>query len=149
MRYQLAQVNVARAIAPLDAEPMRDFVQLLDAMNALAEVSPGFVWRLKAAEGSTTIQAYSDPLIILNLSVWTSVEALKDYAYKSSHASVFRKRKEWFTPFGAPSLALWWIELGMWPTADEARAKLELLAANGPGPAAFTFKQAFPSPTAR
>lgn len=147
MSHHLAQINVARARAPLDSPLMRDFVELLDAINALAEASPGFVWRLKTEAGhATDIRAHPDPLVIVNLSVWTGVPALRDYAYRSSHAHMFRRRKEWFEEMDTPNLALWWVPAGTRPAAEEGMRRLELLARSGPTPEAFTFREAFPAP---
>lgn len=145
--FHLAEINIARGKAPLDAPVMRDFVELLDAMNALADASPGFIWRLKEdKDDSSGAKVFNDPQMLVNLSVWTDAEALRQYAYKSSHAYVFRKRKEWFVDFDRASLALWWIEAGTLPTVEEARHRLELLDANGPTAQAFTFRTVFPAP---
>jgi hypothetical protein len=115
---------------------MTDFHAQVPAMNALAEASPGFVWRL-ADDGG-------DPLLLENLSVWESVEALREFAYKSAHAGVFRDRARWFEKPTRPHQVLWWIPAGHHPSLVEARAKLELLRASGPTPAAFTFAAPFP-----
>lgn len=147
MAYQLAQINIARARAPLDHPSMRDFVELLDAVNALADATPGFVWRLKTEAGdSSGIRAYEDPLMIINMSVWRDIEALRAYVYKSSHAYVFRRRKDWFSPIDTPSLGLWWIPAGEIPTVEDGKACLERLARNGPARDGFTFNKAFPQP---
>ncbi len=147
MTCQLAQINVARGRAPLEHPSMRDFVELLDAMNALADATPGFVWRLKTEEGdSTGIRAYDDPLVIVNMSVWSGIEALQDYVYKSSHKYVFRRRKDWFEEMTSPSLALWWIPAGQIPAVEDGKARLEILGKKGPTPDAFTFKETFPPP---
>src|SRR5690242_852853 len=95
--YHLAQVNIARMLAPLDSGIMADFVARLDAINALADGSPGFVWRYQTAEGNATaLRAYDDESILFNLSVWDSPEALKTYVYRSAHSAVMRRRREWF-----------------------------------------------------
>ncbi len=144
---QLAQINIAHCKAPLDSPVMRGFVDLLDTINALADASPGFVWRLKSDGGdATSIRAYEDPLIIVNMSVWTSAEALKEYTYRNSHAAVFRKRKEWFHEMTGPNFALWWIPAGQIPTVEEGKRRLELLAKNGPSPESFSFRESFPAP---
>ena len=147
MKYQLAQINIARCKAPLDSPVMRDFVDLLDAVNALADATPGFIWRLKTEEGDATgVRAFDDPLIIVNMSVWSGIEALRAYVYRSSHAYVFRKRKEWFEDVTTPSLALWWIPVGHIPTVDEGKQRLEMLEKDGITPYAFTFKDTFEPP---
>src|SRR5512145_1642184 len=95
--YHLAQINIARMLAPIDDPIMVDFVAQLPPINALAEASPGFVWRLQSESGdATSIKVYDDDMIIINLTVWESVEALRQYVYKSAHNSVLRDRKRWF-----------------------------------------------------
>jgi hypothetical protein len=121
MIFHLSEFNIARMKASLDDPLMAEFVRLLADVNAAADSSPGFVWRLQTDEGDATgIRAYDDPLM-LNLSVWETVESLKEYTYRSLHATPFRKRKEWFEPFDGPSLVLWWIPKGKIPTVEEGR----------------------------
>jgi uncharacterized protein DUF3291 len=146
----IAQLNIARAKAPLDTPLLADFVAQLDAVNALAEASPGFVWRLKSDSGNATdIRAYDDPLMIVNMSVWESIEALFDFAYKTSHTKVMNRRKEWFEPFPGPHMVLWWVPAGTVPSVEEAKRRLDHLAAHGPTATAFTFKARFPAPFER
>ncbi len=124
---------------------MADFVANLDRINELGDASPGFVWRLKDETGAATaIHAFDDPLIIVNLTVWTSIAALRAYAYRSAHVEVFRRRREWFVPLDGPNLVLWWVPAGHIPSLDEARHRLDHLAVNGPTRAAFTLKAPFP-----
>jgi hypothetical protein len=144
--YHLAQINIARARAPLDSPVMAPFVERLDDINALAESSRGFVWRLRAAPGSTTSVAASDPRLIVNMSVWESIDTLRDYVYKTGHNEVMRRRAEWFAPMAAAYLAMWWIPAGHEPTLGEARERLAHLRARGEGPAAFTFRRPSPMP---
>ncbi|MBU3056055.1 DUF3291 domain-containing protein [Pseudomonas indica] len=145
--YHLAQVNVAKARAPLDDPLMLGFVEQLDHINALAERSPGFVWRLKDEAGdATAIRLFDDPSIIVNLSVWQSLEALKAYVYQGDHLTVLRDRKQWFEKLAIPHLALWWIPAGQVPTLEEARRALLSLDAHGPSGRAFTFARPFPVP---
>lgn len=140
----LAQINVGRLLHPLDDPRMTDFVENLDAINALAEASEGFVWRLKDDTGNaTSIAAYDDPAIIVNMSVWTAPEALYAFAYRTAHRRFVQRRKEWFEPFDGPYLALWWVEEGAMPTVAEGRQRLDHLARVGPTAFAFTFKKAF------
>lgn len=147
--WHLAQINVARALAPLDDPVMADFVARLDAVNALADRSPGFVWRLQDESGNATdIPATDDPLVIVNMSVWASVEALFDFVYRSGHKAVLTRRREWFERYDGPHMALWWVEAGHRPTVAEGLARLERLAENGPSADAFTFRQRFPAPEA-
>jgi hypothetical protein len=150
MNFQLAQLNVARPRAPLDDPSMADFVAGLPVLNALADQSPGFVWRLTDEDGSdaTGLRAFG-PDLLLNMSVWESVEALRDYVYRSDHLESMRRRREWFDHEGAdPYLVLWWVPAGQLPTLDEARERRDRLARFGPGPDAFTFRQPFPAPNA-
>ena len=142
--YHIAQVNIARMIAPLDSPLMADFVALLDSVNALADASPGFVWRLQGEEGNATyLRPYDDDAILFNLSVWESIEQLKAYVYREDHGAVFRRRREWFAPFDGPNVALWWVPAGHIPTVGEAKQRLEYLRAHGEGPHAFSFRRTF------
>jgi hypothetical protein len=142
---QLAELNIARAAAPMDDPVMADFVANLDRINALGDASPGFVWRLQDETGAaTSIRAFDDPQIIVNLTVWESIEALREYAYRSGHVEVFRRRREWFVSLDGPSLVLWWVPAGHRPTVEEARQRLERLAADGPTPEAFTLRNPLP-----
>ncbi|AXK38154.1 DUF3291 domain-containing protein [Crenobacter cavernae] len=146
-RFQLAQVNIARAKAPLDHPIMKGFVDRLDHINALAEQSPGFVWRLQTEVGdATAIKAFEDQLIIVNLSVWDSFESLKSYVYTGEHVTLIKNKKSWFDPLNAPSLALWWISEGHIPTVESAKARLEALQEKGSTPEAFTFAKPYPAP---
>jgi hypothetical protein len=145
--YHLAQVNIARTIAPLDDPLMRGFVEQLDPINQLAERSEGFVWRLQTEEGdATSIQLFADERIIVNLSVWASFEALKNYVYSGDHLTVLKAKKSWMEKLDTPSLALWWLPAGELPTAQEAKERLELLAKNGPSSTVFTFARPYPAP---
>ncbi len=145
--YHLAQINIGRIRAPLDHPIMAGFIAQLDTINALAEQSPGFVWRLQTEEGNATaINAYPDPLLLLNITVWETVEDLFEFVYRSTHNAALKDRKEWFEPYNGPYTALWWIRVGHLPTIEEAKAKLELLTREGPTPEAFTFKTRFPAP---
>lgn len=139
--FHLAQINIARMKAPLDSPVMAGFVGRLEEINALADRSPGFVWRLQTDDGDATyIRPYEDDRIIVNLSVWESVDALRQYVYRTAHAELLRERKSWFEHFDAAYLAMWWIPAGHVPTVDEAKERLEHLTTNGPSPFAFNFK---------
>src|ERR1700745_3454850 len=108
MTYHLAQINIGRLIAPIDDPKIAEFVAELEPINALADQAPGFVWRLQSESGNATDIAYSDdPFIIVNMSVWQSIETLRDYAYKSNHARVFRNRAKWVEKMGRPHYCLW------------------------------------------
>jgi hypothetical protein len=147
--YQLAELNIGRMQGPIDSETMSGFVARLDEINALAESSPGFVWRLKTEDGdATAIRPYEDDRIIVNLSVWESVETLHEYVYKTAHVEVLRRRREWFSRMTESFMVLWWVPAGHRPPVAEAVARLETLRANGATPAAFTFRELFPAPDA-
>lgn len=144
--YHLAQINVARARAPLDSPVMKEFMDAIDEINTLGEGSPGFVWRLKTDSGNATeIRAYDDPRMIVNVTVWESLEALRDFAFKTHHGDYFKRRAEWFEKMDTPSLALWWIPAGATVDEVEGKRRLEILAKHGPTPEAFTFRDRFPA----
>jgi len=145
--YHLAQINIAPMRAPLTDPVMAGFVAQIDAINALAEESSGFIWRFMTEEGdATAVRVFSDPSIIINMSVWESVEALKAYTYKSDHVKVLRDRKKWFTRMETPHMVLWWIPAGTVPTPEEGKRRLALLHEIGPSPDAFTFRSVFAAP---
>jgi len=138
--FHLAQANIARMRAPLDDPSMADFVARLEPVNARADSWPGFVWRLQTEAGdATAIRAFDDPLILFNMSVWESVEALKAFAYRGEHLEVFQERQRWFTALDRLPHVLWWVARGHRPTVDEAKARFESLWSVGPTPEAFTF----------
>jgi hypothetical protein len=128
---------------------MADFVALLDPLNAVADEAPGFVWRLQTEDGdATSIRPFDDDAVIVNMSVWESVEALWRFVYDGSHLEVMRRRREWFTRLAEAHLALWWIPAGSIPTVEDIRDRVEHLRAHGPTPYVFTFKRRFPAPSA-
>jgi hypothetical protein len=148
-RYQLAQLNVARSHATMDDPLMADFVAWLDEINGLAERSPGFVWRLKGEGGtSVELQVSDDPLYVVNLTVWETIDDLFEFTYRSEHKAVFKRRFEWFQRFGRPSVCLWWLPAGTIPTVEDAERRLRHLDEHGPTAEAFTFKERFPPPDA-
>ena len=147
MSHHLAQINIGRLVAPLDDPRIAEFTGSLDRINGIADTSPGFIWRLQTDDGdATSIRAFDDPLIIVNMTVWESVEALRTYVYRSDHAAFLRRRREWFAPHAGPFLALWWVPAGTVPAIADGKAALDRLAAYGPGPDAFTFGRLFPPP---
>ena len=147
MNYQLAQINISRLLAPLDDPQIAGFVSQLEPINALADSAPGFVWRLKSDSGNATDIAYSDdPFVIVNMSVWESLQALRDFAYRSDHVKVFRDRANWFEKATKPNYCLWWVAAGHMPTVAEGRARLEHYQMYGATPFAFWFSQPFPEP---
>lgn len=142
--YTIAQVNIAEMVAPLDSETMAGFVNRLDEINALAEAAPGFVWRLKGDENNATaLRVFDNQSIIINMSVWESIDALFQFTYASEHVDVFRQRAQWFHRMKNHMLALWWVPAGHQPTPQEAKDKLAYLNARGATPLAFNFKQRF------
>ncbi len=145
MKYQLAQVNVGRIQGVnMDDPVMKEFVDNLDRINALAEESDGFIWRLQDEDGdATSFNPYNDAKVIINVSVWRDVDALKNYVYRTVHSSFLKRKKEWFQKFGDRHMALWWISAGEYPTIQEAVDRVALIQQNGPTAEAFDFKTVF------
>jgi Domain of unknown function (DUF3291) len=142
--HHLAQLNIARFRLPLDDPAMAGFVAALDPLNAIADAAPGFVWRLQTEEGNaTSIHAFEDDLMLINMSVWESVDALAGYVYGPDHVAVMRRRREWAQRMEQAYLVLWWVPAGWIPTIEEAKERLEHLRRDGPTPHAFTFKKRF------
>jgi Domain of unknown function (DUF3291) len=153
MDYVLAQVNVARLVAPLDSPLIADFVAALDPVNAMADASPGFVWRLQTEDGNATaIRAFERDAegagggILINMSVWESVETLGAWVYGAAHLPVLQRRREWFERMKDAYAALWWIPRGHIPTVSEAEDRVMHLRRHGPTPLAFTLREHFPPP---
>ncbi len=143
--YHLAQLNIAEMKSPLDSPPMADFVANLARINALAEQSPGYVWRLQDGDDATAFRPLGENVLI-NLSVWADVASLSQYVYRSAHVEIMRRRREWFDRMKSAHMVLWWVPAGHRPTVEEALARLAELRAAGPSPAAFTFAQAYGPP---
>jgi uncharacterized protein DUF3291 len=143
--YHLAQVNLGRVKGPIDGPVMAGFVARLNEINALADQDPGFVWRLQTPTGNATYyRPYeNDDRILINMSVWKSVEALKHYVYRTAHADLLKQRHEWFEIFKSAYMALWWVPAEHRPGIDEAKKRLAHLEKHGPTEFAFTFKQVF------
>jgi hypothetical protein len=145
--FHLAQVNIGRLVAPIDTPQLAEFVANLEPVNAVADASPGFVWRLQTEAGdATSLRIFDDDWLIVNMSVWESIEALRDYVYRTAHADVLRRRLEWFDRPTDAHLALWWIEAGSIPTLRDAEERLRKLRSEGPSPDVFTLKETYPSP---
>ncbi|AQG82350.1 DUF3291 domain-containing protein [Spirosoma montaniterrae] len=149
----LAQLNISRMLASTIAHPiMADFVAQLDTINTLAEQSDGFIWRLTGdGNDATSLRPFDDERIIVNMSVWASLEQLQHFVFRSMHTAVMRDRTKWFEKPGVDSpnqfmTVLWWIPAGHIPTVDEAKERLARLNAHGPGPTAFTFRNVWPEP---
>jgi len=148
-RYHLAQLNVGIIKASLESPVMADFVNNLDRINALAEASPGFVWRLQTEEGNATaLRPTEDESFLVNMSVWEDADSLSRFVFKSAHVEIMRRRREWFERMVEAYLVLWWVPKGHVPTVDEALARLARVREHGPTPEAFTFRTAFPPPDA-
>lgn len=142
-QYHLAQLNIGTMVAPQDSPEMAEFMNALDAINLLAETTPGFVWRLKDDSGNaTSISAFDDDTLV-NMSVWEDRDSLFGYVYRSGHTHYIGRRKEWFKMPTEPHMVLWWVPAGHAPTLEEAKARLMHLRTHGPTPHAFTFKQFF------
>ena len=147
--WQLAQFNLARAAGPMDSPVMSGFVAALQRINELADRAPGFIWRYEGPSVSEpSAVASDDPRMLLNLSVWSSVESLYDYVYRSEHGKQMVHRRTWFERASAPQVVLWWVPAGTRPTLEEGMRRLEQLRAAGPSGEAFTFKVRFPPPSA-
>jgi len=145
--YHLVQSNVARMLGLIEDPVMAGFVERLEPLNALADASPGFVWRYQTDEGDATeVRVFNDELILFNMSVWESVEALENFVYRSNHVEALQKKAEWFERASRATLALWWIEIGHVPSVEEAKDRFDVLWRDGPSAEAFTFRDRFPAP---
>ncbi|MEU5973230.1 DUF3291 domain-containing protein [Streptomyces sp. NPDC047315] len=145
--YELAQVNIARLKFPLDSPELKYFVDNLDPVNAVAEASDGFVWRLKDETGDATdIRIFDDEWIVVNMSVWRDKDALTTFMYQGTHRELLARRHEWFERVREAMSTLWWIPAGHRPTVAEAENRLRLLRTEGPTERAFTLNRAFPAP---
>jgi hypothetical protein len=153
MDFDLAQVNVGRLHQSLEHEDTAEFVAALDAINALAEGAPGFIWRLEGEDGESSsyveVEAIDDPLFIVNYSIWDDLDSLREYVYKTDHSSYLRRRRDWFEKPDQATTACWWVPAGTIPDVNEAYAKLEHLRAHGPSSEAWTFNRPFPPPETR
>ncbi|MFN8441105.1 MAG: DUF3291 domain-containing protein [Caldilineaceae bacterium] len=146
MTYHLAQLNIARMLAPIDDPLLAEFVANLDRINALADHAPGFVWRLQNESGNATeLRPFEDDLMIVNMSVWESLASLKEYVYKSAHAEIMRKRRQWFEKMDETFTVLWWVPAGTIPTIEEAKERLQHLRHHGETAYAFSFRRNFDS----
>jgi hypothetical protein len=144
MSFHLAEVNIARMLYPLDHPAMADFVNNLDPINRLAESSEGFIWRLKDEENNaTTIKIYDDDFLLVNLSVWESIDRLYEFAYRTNHVEIFKRKREWFEKMPVMYMAMWYVPAGHLPTVPEAQERLTYLREKGDTPWAFSFKKRF------
>ena len=146
-RFHLAQANVAYAIAPHDDPRLADYMCRLDEINQLADRSPGFVWRYLTDSRDPSQREFDDPRVLFNMSVWTSIDELHAYTYRTAHAEVYAARRQWFSDdkavVGGHALAMWWVPIGTRPSVREGKQRLEEITAHGPSQRAFTFKQRF------
>lgn len=144
VRRHLAQLNVGRLVAPTTAPEVAEFMASLEPINAIADKAQGFVWRLQTDAGdATSIHAFDDELLLLNMSVWESIETLRAFTYSSPHTAYLGRRREWFEKLALAHMVLWWVPAGHIPSVAEAIERLELLRRDGPTPAAFTFRSPF------
>ena len=149
MEYHLAQVNVAIAKYSYDDPRFAGFVDNLAQIYELAESLPGFVWRHVTVDNDLEAkQAYGEPNLIFNMSLWESQEALRQFVYASDHAPILRQRADWFVPMVGPAFALWWQAAGTLPTIIESKDRLSHLQQSGPTTFAFTFGKFFETPEA-
>jgi hypothetical protein len=147
--YELAQLNIGIIRGPMDSPVMAEFAANLERINALAEASPGFVWRLQTDAGdATAIRPFDNPDQLLNMSVWRDADSLRRFVYRSAHADVLKRRREWFEAVTEAIMVLWWVPRGHRPSIEEAVARLTLLREHGPQREAFTFRHTFPAPDA-
>jgi hypothetical protein len=145
--FHLAQYNIARIKAEIEDPIMYGFVSKLDYINGLSEQAPGFVWRHQTEEGnSTAVRPYPDRSLLITLSVWESVDAVRDFVYRNQHADMLRQRDEWFEHIEGMYIVLWWVPAGHIPEVEEGVERLEYLRQHGPSPHAFTFLETYPSP---
>jgi hypothetical protein len=147
-KFQLAELNVAALKAPLDSPELKDFVDNLDRINALAESSPGFVWRLKGDGNDATSLRPLGETVIVNMSTWRDIDSLRHYVYKTAHVEILKRKREWFTRMADAYMVLWWVPEGHEPTVAEAVARLEHLRKHGATAEGFTFGEAFGPPDA-
>jgi hypothetical protein len=141
---QIAQINIAKMKAPLESPIMADFVANLDRINGIAESSNGFVWRLKDENNNaTSIKVFDDDYILVNMSVWENIDALFNFAYKSQHAEIFKRREEWFDKMSEMHMAIWYIANDQYPPAAEGAKRLEHIREHGDTPYSFSFKKKF------
>jgi hypothetical protein len=147
MEYHLAQINVAQAIDNIDSVVMQGFKNQIDEINAIADTAEGFVWRLQGDEGSsTTIRAFDDPLLLVNMSVWRDLDSLKNYVYKSVHVDLIRDRDAWFHKMKDMHQALWWVPANRIPSLEEGKEKLQHIQKHGVSEVAFSFAKPFDAP---
>ncbi len=143
-KRSLAQINVARLRFPEGDPRVAGFFDNLDRINAIADASDGFVWRLQEEDGgnATGIQVTPDPMLIVNMSVWRDIEALRAFVYRTDHAKIVAQRRDWFEPLGEAHQALWLVDEGTLPRVEQGMSRLAFLRKHGPSEKAFDFQTA-------
>ena len=150
MTYHIATANYAVAKYAYEDPAFSGFVDNLDRINALADAAPGFVWRyISDDDDAEARRIYGIDDLIFNMSVWESVESLRNYVYESDHVDILRRRAEWFVPQPGATMALWWKPAGEIPTISEAKHRMECLTMHGPTEDAFTFRSVFEPPASK
>lgn len=148
--WHIAEVNVAKIRAPYTDPIMADFVNALERINGLAEKAPGFVWRLKTIDSAPgDEQDLFGQNVIVNMSVWESLDQLLLFTYSGPHVEIYRRRTDWMDQITDTTMALWWVQPGTQPTLEDAFDRLERVRKHGSTPQAFTIKQRFPMPVAK
>ncbi|SFZ91958.1 protein of unknown function [Flaviramulus basaltis] len=142
-KFYLAQVNIAKRLAPMDDPIMQDFVNNLDRINGIADVSEGFIWRLKDEDKDEAVSVFKDDTLIINMSIWADLDSLFNYTYKSDHVEIFKRKKEWFSKIKMMHMAFWYVPESYEPTFQDAKNHLDYLSIHGDTPYAFTFKNKF------
>jgi hypothetical protein len=144
MHYNLAQLNIAKMLAPIDDPIMFEFVNNLERINDIAERSNGFIWRLKSEQdNATAIRVFEDESLIINMSVWKDLKSLFDFTYNTGHAAIMKRKKEWFSKMKPMHMVLWFVEDGKVPTPKDAKQRLAYLRKHGETPYAFSFKKRY------
>ena len=144
LKYHLAQVNIGKILAPMDSPQMSEFKNNLDRINALAEASEGFIWRLKDDNNNaTSIKVFEDDFMLINMSVWKDIDVLYKYVYESAHMEYLKNRKAWFEKLADKYMALWWIPESHIPTPLEAIERINHIRQFGETAFAFGFKKRF------
>ncbi|MEU8890727.1 DUF3291 domain-containing protein [Streptomyces sp. NPDC048442] len=144
--FELAQVNISRLKFPLDSPELKDFVDALEPVNAVADAADGFVWRLQTDGGDATeLRVFGDDWLIINLTVWRDVDSLKAFMYAGRHRELLKRRNEWFERITEAMTALWWVPAGHRPSAPEAEKRLVHLREHGATERAFTLRAEFPA----
>ncbi|MFD9326941.1 DUF3291 domain-containing protein [Streptomyces sp. NPDC060065] len=144
--YELAQVNIGRLKAPLDSPQLKDFVEALDPVNAVADAADGFVWRLQSDSGDATdLAVFDDEWLIINMSTWRDTNALTAFMYQGQHRELLARRRDWFERVEEAMVAMWWVPAGHRPTVAEAEERILHLRDRGPTAYAFTLRKSFPA----